>query len=261
MASPAVAINRGVARELQGHGEVPTFPVMDFPSPLVRGTLVKRYKRFLSDVELADGSVVTAHCANPGSMLGLVEPGSEVWLSPATNPARKLKYTWELVRAGDHRVGLNTAHPNSLVEAAVRDDLIPELSGYDSLRREVKYGRNSRIDLLLAGGGRPDCYVEVKNVHLRREDAAEFPDSVTARGAKHLVELGEAVAAGSRAVMFYLVQRADCVRFRIAADIDPAYAEGLKEARARGVEVLCYTCDVSPTAIEVAAPLPLDLEG
>ena len=234
---------------------------MDCPAPLLRGTLVRRYKRFLSDVALADGTVVTAHCANPGAMLGLTEPGSEVWLSPAANPARKLKYTWELVRVGGHLVGINTGHPNAVVAEAVAAGRVPELAGYAGLRREVKYGRNSRIDLLLDGGGRPLCYVEVKNVHLRRGTAAEFPDSVTARGLKHLGELGDMVAAGHRAVMFYLVQRGDCDRFRIAGDIDPAYEAGLKEARARGVEMLCYTCDLSAEAIALAAPLSIDLEG
>jgi sugar fermentation stimulation protein A len=252
---------------LKGGPAAPTFPVMDFPDPLLRGTLVKRYKRFLSDVELADGTLVTAHCANPGAMLGLTEPGSEVWLSPAANPARKLKYSWEMIRVGDHLVGINTSHPNAIVAEAVAAGRVPELAGYGGLRREVKYGRNSRIDLLLEdgdgsdSGGRPLCYVEVKNVHLRRGTAAEFPDSVTARGLKHLGELGDMVEAGHRAVMFYLVQRGDCDRFRIAADIDPAYAAGLKEARARGVEVLCYGCEMSAEAIDLSAPLPIDLEG
>ncbi|MCP4327091.1 MAG: DNA/RNA nuclease SfsA [Alphaproteobacteria bacterium] len=231
---------------------------MQFPAPLHRGILIRRYKRFLSDVELDDGTTVTAHCANPGAMLGLTEPGSEVWLSPAQNPARKLKYSWEMIRVGDHLVGINTSHPNGLVEEAVAADLVPELSGYASRRREVKYGRNSRIDLLLEDDNRPDCYVEVKNVHFKRGAAAEFPDSVTARGTKHLGELGDMVEAGHRAVMFYVVQRGDCDRLRIAADIDPTYAQALDEARRRGVEVLCYACDMSTTAITVDAPLELE---
>ncbi len=234
---------------------------MQFPAPLLRGALIRRYKRFLSDVELDGGTVVTAHCANPGAMLGLTEPGSEVWLSPSQNPKRKLKYSWEMIRVGNHLVGINTSHPNGLVEEAVAAGRVPELSGYESRRREVKYGRNSRIDLLLTDGTAPDCYVEVKNVHLSRNGAAEFPDSVTVRGTKHLGELGDMVAAGHRAVMFYLVQRGDCDRFAVAGDIDPDYAAALKEARGRGVEVLCYTCAMSTTAITVDAPLPLDLEG
>ena len=232
---------------------------MRVPDPLLEGRLVRRYKRFLADVELAGGEVVVAHCANPGSMLGLQEAGAEVWLSRAQNPKRKLRYTWELLRVEGRLVGINTHHPNAIVAEAVAAGAVPELAGYPGLRREVRYGRNSRIDLLLEAEGRPICYVEVKNVHLRRDGPAEFPDSVTARGAKHLVELGDMVAAGHRAVMFYLVQREDCERFRIAADIDPAYAAALEKARALGVEAICYCCSISPRAIELDRPLPLDL--
>ena len=224
--------------------------------------LVRRYKRFLADVELAGGEVVTAHCANPGSMLSVNTPGSEVWLSPARNPERKLRYTWELVRVGAGLVGINTAHPNRLVEEAIGAGAIAELGGYATLRREVKYGLGSRIDLLLEDGGRPDCYVEVKNVTMRRggDDAApaEFPDSVTARGTKHLAELSRMVAEGHRAVMVYLVQREDSRRFAIAGDIDPAYAEALEDALAAGVEAVCYACRLSTAAIEVAAPIAFE---
>ena len=168
---------------------------MRFPDPLIPGRLVRRYKRFLADVELADGETVTAHCANPGAMLGLTEPGSEVWLSPARNPARKFRHTWELIRADGTLVGINTAHPNAVAAEAIRDGRVPALAGYAQLRREVRYGRNSRIDILLEGGDRPPAHVEVKNVHLRRaEGLAEFPDSITKRGAKHLVELMDAQA-------------------------------------------------------------------
>ena len=233
---------------------------MKFPTALVRGRLIKRYKRFLSDIELEDGTLVTAHCANPGSMLGLNEPGSEVWLSLSDNPKRKLKYSWELLHVDGGLVGINTALPNRLVEEAINAGAIAELAGYDDLRREVRYGKNSRIDLLLSGEGRRKCYVEVKNVHLMRDSGlAEFPDSVTARGAKHLVELGDMVDAGHRAVMFYLVQRSDCSRFAIAGDIDPTYLNGLAEARSRGVECLCYDCAITVEGIDVAAPLALDL--
>jgi sugar fermentation stimulation protein A len=235
-----------------------------FPNPLVRGTLIRRYKRFLSDIELEGGEQVTAHVANPGSMIGLTEPGSEVWLSPNTNPKAKLAWRWELIRVGGFLVGVNTAHPNRLVEEALKTDRIAELAGYGSCRREVRYGENSRIDLLLEDASRPPCYVEIKNVNLKRglpgrETAAEFPDAVTKRGAKHLVELGDMAAAGSRAVMLYLVQRGDCDHFRLAEDIDPAYAAGLAEARKRGVETLCYACDVRLDGIDVAGPLPLVL--
>lgn len=232
---------------------------MKFDAPLIKGTLVKRYKRFLADVTLEDGSLVTAHTANSGSMMGCCEPGSEVWLSPAANPNRKLRYTWELVRVDGHLIGINTNHPNVLAEEAIKADLIPELTGYDTVRREVRYGRNSRIDLLLSGPDRPDCYVEVKNVTLFRDGHAEFPDAVTARGAKHLQELMAMVAEGKRAVMLYMVQRADAglTAFRVARDIDPVYAASLRTARAAGVEALCYSCSVSTDGIQVAAPLPL----
>ena len=236
---------------------------MRFPDPLIRGTLIKRYKRFLADVELSDSTAVTAHCPNPGAMLGLDAPGSEVWLSPARNPARKLRYTFELIRVGGGLVGINTGHPNALVAEAVAEGRIAELTGYDTIRREVKYGKNSRIDLLLEGPGRPTCYVEVKNVHLKRDSApagglAEFPDSVTARGLKHLAELSDMVAAGHRAVMAYVVQREDCGSFALAGDIDPAYAAGFRAAREAGVEAVCYSCKLSVESIELSWPLPIE---
>lgn len=230
---------------------------MKFPAPLQKATLIKRYKRFLSDMTLPDGSEVTAHCANPGSMMGLAEPGSEVWLSANTNPKAKLDWRWELVRAEGHLVGINTSHPNKIAEAAVAAGEIDELAGYGSIRREVKYGENSRIDLLLADDAKPNCYVEIKNVTLKRDGFAEFPDAITKRGAKHLVELGNMVAAGHRAVMFYLAQRNDCDRFRLAADIDPGYAEAFETAKAAGVEAICYACEMSPDGIEIARPLPI----
>jgi sugar fermentation stimulation protein A len=235
---------------------------MRFPDPLIRGVLVKRYKRFLADVTLENGETVTAHCANTGAMLGLDAPGSEVWLSPARNPDRKLKYTFEMIRVGPGLVGINTQHPNALVAEAIAAGAVPELAGYASARREVKYGRNSRIDLLLEDAGRPPCYVEVKNVHLKRgpegkRGLAEFPDSVTKRGAKHLAELADMASEGARAVMFYLVQRQDCDRFRLAADIDPAYNTAFEAARAAGVEALCYACKLSTEAIELDRALPL----
>lgn len=241
---------------------------MRFPSPLTRGTLVKRYKRFLSDIELVTGETVVAHCANSGSMMGLAAPGSEVWLSPNTNPKAKLDWRWELVRPGGDAplVCINTGHPNRLGEEAIGAGLIPELAGYASLRREVKYGQNSRIDILLEDDSRPPCYVEIKSVTLRRPEgahpmAAEFPDAVTARGTKHLGELADMAESGARAAMLYLVQRTDCDHFRVAADIDPAYAAALSQARARGVEAYCYTCEVTPEGIDLAAPLPLAIDS
>lgn len=225
---------------------------MDFPDPLLRGSLIKRYKRFMADVVLDSGETVTAHCANTGAMLGVQEPDSEVWLSPARNPDRKLKFTWELIRIGDGLVGINTAHPNKIVAHAIENGKIAELASYGTLRREVKYGKNSRIDILLSDEGKPDCYVEIKNVHLMREAGlAEFPDSVSTRGAKHQGELAEMVKQGARAVTIYLCQREDCDRFALAADIDPDYAAAAAAARAVGVESLCYACTLTPSAIAV----------
>jgi sugar fermentation stimulation protein A len=234
---------------------------MKFPDPLIRGILVKRYKRFLSDIELENGGVVTAHCANPGSMLSVNDTGAEVWLSPARNPERKLRYTWEMIRIGKHLVGINTALPNGLIEEAIRKNAIAELAGYDSLRREVKYGKNSRIDILLESPGKPPCYVEVKNVTMKRDRTAkgpyEFPDAVTVRGTKHLHELADMVKQGARAVMVYLAQRQDGKTFTVAGDIDPAYAEALKTAQKAGVEAICYGCKLTPREIKVASPVPL----
>lgn len=252
----AVAPQRVVERA----GPAPYPGAMKFPDPLIPGRLIKRYKRFLSDIELEDGEIVVAHCANPGAMTGLAEPGSPVWLSPSRNPARKLKYSWELTAVDGHLVGINTSWPNAIVEEALQRGAVPELAGYGSLRREVPYGQNSRIDILLEDEGRPPCYVEVKNVNMkRRADTAEFPDAVTKRGAKHLAELGEVARSGGRAVMFYLVQRGDCSQVEIAADIDPAYDRGLREALDQGVEAFCYSCTIGQDAIELDQPLPLKL--
>ncbi|MDX2102803.1 MAG: DNA/RNA nuclease SfsA [Alphaproteobacteria bacterium] len=221
---------------------------------LIPARLLRRYKRFLADVVL-DGREVTVHCPNPGAMTGLADPDAEVWLTPTRT---KLPYRWVLTRVGDHLVGIDTNHPNRLVAEAVAAGQLPALAGYDQQRREVAYGANSRIDLLLTGTGRPDCYVEVKNVHLMRQPGlAEFPDCVTARGAKHLEELSAMVQGGARAVMVYVVQRGDCTGFALAADIDPVYASTFARARAAGVEALVYDCLVTPDAVEVRQPLPM----
>jgi len=234
---------------------------MKFPAPLHTARLVRRYKRFLADVVLdATGEEVVAHCANPGSMLGLAAPGSRVWLSASDDPKRKLKWSWEIVEADGGLVGIGTGHPNGLVAEAILAGQVPELAGYAGLRREVRYGRASRVDILLEDPARPPAYVEVKNVHLMRTAGlAEFPDSVTARGAKHLDELGDMVAAGARAVMVYLVQRGDCASFTLAADLDPTYAAAFRRARARGVEALALACRITPEEIVVDRPIPVEV--
>jgi sugar fermentation stimulation protein A len=227
---------------------------MRFPAPLTRGRLIKRYKRFLADVTLDSGETVTATCPNTGSMLGLTAPGSTVWLSRSDSPTRKYPHTWEMIEAdlgdGPSLVGINTNHPNRLVTEAIEARRIKKLAGYQSLRREVKYGEASRIDILLEDPGKGLCYVEIKNVHLMRKPGfAEFPDSVTARGAKHLRELREMVAQGHRAVMLYLIQRTDATRFSLAHDLDPVYAQAFAEAAGAGVEAMAYACRLSPDEI------------
>lgn len=234
---------------------------MKFSEPLIEARLIKRYKRFLADAELATGEVITAHCANPGAMLGVRDEGSRIWLSQSSNPKRKLKYSWELIdveQIGAAKsksttcVGINTSHPNRLVEEAILDGTISELQGYETLKREVKYGVNSRIDILLSDPNKPECYVEVKNVHLVREHRlAEFPDSVTTRGAKHLVELSDMVRNGHRAVMVFLIQREDVDNIDIARDIDRKYGEAFEAAKQAGVEMLAYSCTLSPEEIKV----------
>jgi sugar fermentation stimulation protein A len=230
---------------------------MRWLQPLIPARLVRRYKRFLADVVLEDGEEAVVHCPNPGRMIGLDEPGSRVWLSRSPGKKRVLPLTLELVETGGGLVGVNTMHPNRLALEAIRAGLVPELSGYSEVRREVAYGERCRIDLLLREPGRADCYVEVKNVHLKRTDGAEFPDCVTARGVRHLRALSQQVAAGDRAVVMYVVQRADCDGFSIASDIDPTYAAAFTQALAGGVETICRACRVTLDEIRLAAPLPV----
>ncbi|MAC79420.1 MAG: DNA/RNA nuclease SfsA [Rhodobacteraceae bacterium] len=231
---------------------------MRFPSPLVHARLIRRYKRFLADCRLDDGREVTAHCANPGSMMGLAEPGTRIWLEPNDDPKKKLKWGWRLVdHENGHFTGVDTSVPNRALRAALEAGEVPALSAYDIVRPEVKYGTNSRIDFLLQGGGLPDAYVEVKSVTLSRAPGrAEFPDSVTARGTKHLGELSEMAARGHRAVMLFLVQRTDATCFTPAADIDPTYAEALERAEAAGVEVLVHGTAITPEGVELGQILP-----
>lgn len=229
---------------------------MNFPQPLIRGRLVRRYKRFFADCVLEDGTEVTAHCPNPGAMLGLNMPGLPVWLSRSDDPKRKLPLTLELVEVDGAPVGINTMHPNRLVAEALAAGAIPELAGYESVRREVRYSHNSRVDFLLQSPDRPDCWLEVKNCHLRRAGTlAEFPDCVAARSTKHLQDLTGQVAAGDRAVALFVVQRTDCDAFSACRDLDPKFAAGLERAAEAGVEVLVYGCAMSPEAITLHRPI------
>ena len=230
---------------------------MEFATPLVPARLIRRYKRFLADCTLDDGREVTVHCANPGSMMGLAKPGMKVWLEPNDDSKKKLKFGWRLVdHENGHFTGVDTSVPNRALKAALMARQVPHLPAYDSVRPEVKYGTNSRIDFLLNGQG-PDTYVEVKSVTLSRQPGvAEFPDSVTARGAKHLAELARMVQEGHRAIMFYLVQRTDCSAVTLADDIDPAYRAAFDLATSAGVTVLAQSCKISPQAINLGDPIP-----
>ena len=235
---------------------------MQFPAPLIPATLVRRYNRFLADVTLPGGEIITAHVANPGAMLGLATPGARVWLSHSDNPARKLAHSWELIEVdlggGTELAGVNTAKPNALVAEALAGGAIAELSGYAAARREVKYGRKSRVDFVLEAPGRPPCYLEVKNVHLMRTPGlAEFPDSVTARGARHLDELADMVSEGSRAVMLFVIQIGSAARFALARDLDPGYAAAFDRARARGVEAIAHRCRIAHGGIVLAEAVPI----
>ncbi|WP_420961945.1 DNA/RNA nuclease SfsA [Brucella sp. IR073] len=232
---------------------------MQFILPMVSGRLERRYKRFLADVTLDDGRFITASVPNTGSMLGLSAPGSRVWLSVTEGGARKYPHTLQIVEADGTFVGINTGLPNKIAEEAILAGLLPSLSGYATLKREQKYGRNSRIDLLLSDESRPLAYVEVKNVHFMREAGlAEFPDTVTARGAKHLEELGDMVEAGHRGVMLFVIQRGDCGRFRLCRDLDPAYVRAFERARTRGVEAYAIRCQISPEGIVAECAVPID---
>ena len=235
---------------------------MHFPTPLIPATLIKRYKRFLADVVLADGSEITAHVANPGSMLGIMQPGSRVWLSKSESATRKLPYSWELIEvdfgSGSELIGVNTSHPNKLVAEALEHGRIIGLEGYPRLRREVRYGGASRVDFLLEGDGRPACFLEVKNVHMMRQPGrAEFPDAVTERGARHLDELAREARAGARSVLLFLVQIGSAGSVALARDIDPAYGEAFDRARAAGVEVMALRCRISTDGIEVESAVPV----
>jgi sugar fermentation stimulation protein A len=232
---------------------------MRFPTPLIPGTLIRRYKRFLADVALDDGAEVTVHCPNPGAMLGLANPGMRVWLEPNDDPRKKLNYGWRLAALpAGHLAVIDTGIANRVVAEALNTRAIPALAAYGSVHAEVKYGQNSRCDFLLCEPGLPDCWVEVKSVTLRRTtDWAEFPDCVTKRGAKHLGDLAARVAAGDRAKMLYVVQRTDCARFRLADDLDPEYAAAFRAARDAGVGAMAVGALMDCDGVALGADIPL----
>lgn len=235
---------------------------MKFATPLVSARLIRRYKRFLFDAELAGGELITGSCPNTGSMRGLTAPDSEIWLSLHDSPTRKYRHMLELVRADGTLVGINTAMPNRIAEEAILAGMIPSLSHTATLKREQRYGANSRIDILLTEAGRADAYVEVKNVHfMRSQGLAEFPDSVTERGAKHLSELAAVVQSGHRGIMLYVIQQNDCERLRICDDLDPRYGAAFRQARKNGVEAYAVRCAVSPQGIFADRLIPIDESG
>ncbi len=225
---------------------------------LVKGTLIKRYKRFKADVKLGNGHIVTALCPNTGSMRSCSEPGRTVYLSRHNRPDRKLKYTWELIEMPTSLVGINTGIPNKLVKKSIEDKVIQELLIFDKIRTEVKYGENSRIDILLEDSNKK-TFIEVKNCTLMEKGICYFPDAVTSRGLKHLHELQREVQSGNRAVMFYLIQRMDVTCFEPAAHIDPAYSEGLKSAYNNGVQILAYDVQIDTEGISINKSIPFKL--
>jgi sugar fermentation stimulation protein A len=227
--------------------------------PVIEGRLIRRYKRFLADVELPGGEIITAHCPNTGSLRGCTKEGSRVILQEAQNPKRKYRYTWRAIRVGRTWVNVDTGRPNAVVAEAVADGQVKELTGYSSLRREVNYGTNSRIDILLESSDGSRCYVEVKSTTLVDGSHAMFPDGVTERGRKHLLELRDMVKAGHRAVIFFCVCRDDVDSFGPADHIDPAYGKTLREVLPEGVEALVYSSHVTPQSMKLVASLPLSL--
>jgi sugar fermentation stimulation protein A len=231
---------------------------MIFSQPLLEGKLIKRYKRFLADIELNSGELITAHCPNPGAMLGITEPFNKVFVSKSSNPDRKLQYSWEMVNILGTWIGVNTNNPNKLVKEAIENKVIDALGDYNDFKQEVKYGKNSRIDFLLTNQKNKKCFLEVKNVHLTREDyTAEFPDCVTARGAKHMIELSNMVQEGHRCIVLYVVQRQDVNSFKVAKDLDHEYFKASTYAKKMGVEFLAYNCLINPSEIRVLERLEM----
>lgn len=238
---------------------------MQFSSPLLQGLLIQRYKRFFADIELLDGTVITAHCPNTGSMQGVLIPGSSVWVTQSNDPKRKLKYTWELVEMDGTYVGVNTQNPNRIVGDALMSGYISQLAKYETIQAEVKYGvENSRIDYMLTDKHDNRCYVEVKNAHYSKIERGNrigiFPDSKTTRGVKHLHELMRMVDQGHRAVLIYCLQRRDCESLRFGVEFDPVYAKTAVMALKHGVEMLPYSCAITLDGITLYKPLNLIME-
>ena len=231
---------------------------MKYPQALIPATLLRRYKRFLADMRMEDGSEITVHCANPGSMLSLAVAGRRCWLSHHAGTARKLEYSWELEEAPTGCIGINTARANSVVAEALAAGAIPELAGWPVVRREVPDGDASRLDFHLSGGDGPDCWLEVKSVTMSREAGlAEWPDAKSSRGARHLEALSRLAGGGAKATLLFLAQRPDCSAFRVAGDIDPAYAAALARVDRTKVRILAYDCTVSPDGIDFRKPLTI----
>ncbi|MGA7146043.1 MAG: DNA/RNA nuclease SfsA [Desulfobacterales bacterium] len=227
--------------------------------PLLPGTLVKRYNRFIADIALTSGRTITAHCPNSGSMLACCEPGRPVYVSFHDNPKRKLKYTWELIEMPASIVGINTQIPNRLVATSIGAGLVPDLNGYHSISREVKTSEKTRLDILLRKGEKNRCYVEIKNCTLVEDGVARFPDAVTSRGLKHLLELESLVSEGFRCVIFYVIQRMDAAMFQPADHIDPAYGKELRRALKNGVEILVYDTQIDLKTIRLNRKIPCKL--
>ncbi|MGB0960459.1 MAG: DNA/RNA nuclease SfsA [Halocynthiibacter sp.] len=233
---------------------------MRFQTPLVRAVLIRRYKRFLADMQLADGTIVTTHCPNPGAMLGLKDEGLTCWLEPNDDPKKKLKYGWRLAEMDTGAmVGIDTSAPNKIIKEALLAKRIPAFAAYDTILPEQKYSTNSRIDFLLRSDGLPDLYLEVKNAHLmRQEGLAEFPDCETKRGAKHLADLSAMSKSGHRAATLYLIQRDDCHKFGLAGDLDPTYSDMFQRAKRAGMESFAYNTILSQTEIAFGDPIPFE---
>ena len=230
---------------------------MQFQTPLIPAKLTKRYKRFLADCTLDDGQQITAHCPNPGSMIGLADPNTRIWLEPNCNPRKKLKFGWRLVdHMNGHFTGIDTTIPNRILRQALEARIVPSFNQYDSVHPEVRVSENSRIDFLLTARKKPNIYIEVKSVTLMRQAGiAEFPDAITQRGTRHLRELEHISNQGHCAILFFLVQRTDCHHVTIAHDIDQAYANALKQAQTAGVEVLAYGSHINPKEINLSAEI------